>query len=659
MFKRLVSQCSAKLSFNTLLFLGFAVMLGVAYLTKIRYMDLYSAWIGFTPIAYVYQKMLPEQFALNFFSGIENFDRSLIMWIYPLAYKFLGIPPEWLLNVMIGLEYVAVSLVIWGLCRTLLPKASPWVLFLALGWALTSWARNMNFAEFAQPFFVGQYYNFADFFRVFGILFALQQRWSLSATFLAVGCMVHPILGMMATVFAGATLLPDWRRILTPPIRNAILLFLGLTGGWILLMYQQAGFDGGGIPNALWFDLTRLSGSHWYALEAGKVSSWADLYVIPFISFSLLLAYAFSQRRPLSETDRRVLFGMAGMLLLCLLGFVFSKAHLSPSLIKLSLHRANDLIILLGIPYVVNQLVIAYQNGSLLRKIGAFAILISPFFFRTGFPLFVTIAFTLSFWWKALFTEEKAWTPDKNPSGLLQNGLILIALGIFALLLKTHYTHALLSTATVGTQTYWQWVGAAALLMTLCQTSSLQVRHAVMGLLLFGFTLYGSLLWTHQTKPDKAFRAQANAYLQTQHWARENTPEDALFMVEPTVYYGWRDYSRRSSFGNLMEWVNSSWLYDSRMSVLQEGLDRLGTLSINIDDYLKDKPRIKALGRLINDTKEQFYAKDDAWRLNMAKTHGIQYFVLRKELIQEPSQLPVVYENNIFVVLSTQQDGEV
>lgn len=659
MIKHLIPNGSSKLLFYSLLGVGFLVMILVAYLTKIRYIDLYSAWIGFTPIAYVYQKVLPENFTLNFFSGIENFDRSLIMWIYPLVYKLLGIPPEWMLKVMIGLEYVVVSLVVWGLCRTLVPKASAWVVFLSLAWVLTSWARNMNFAEFAQPFFVGQYYNFADFFRVFAILFALQQRWVLSAVFLAIGCMIHPILGLMAAAFIAAMLLPQWRQLATPPIRNALLVFLGLTGVWFLSMYQQAGLDGGGIPNALWFDLTRLSGSHWYALEAGKVSSWADLYVIPFISFALLLAYAFSQRRPLAETDRRVLFGMAGMLALCFLGFLFSKARLSPSLIKLSLHRANDLIILLGIPYVVNQLVIAYQNGSLLRKIGAFAILISPFFFRTGFPLFVTIAFTLSFWWKSLFTEEKAWTSQNNPSGLLQNSFILLAIGIFALLLGTHYTHAIVSTATMGTQTYWQLVGAAALLMTLCQTSTLQVRHAVMGLLLFGYTLYGSLLWTHQTKPAKAFRTQANAYLQTQHWARENTPKDALFMVEPTVYYGWRDYSRRSSFGNLMEWVNSSWLYDSRMSVLQEGLDRLGTLSINIDDYLKDKPRIKSLGRLINDTKEQFYAKDDAWRLDMAKTHGIRYFVLRKELLQEPSQLPVVYENNIFVVLSTQQDGEV
>jgi hypothetical protein len=72
-------------------------------------------------------------------------------------------------------------------------------------------------------------------------------------------------------------------------------------------------------------------------------------------------------------------------------------------------------------------------------------------------------------------------------------------------------------------------------------------------------------------------------YFYTQVWAKSNTRKDALFMTDPTHYYGWRDFSERSSFGNLREWGYSGIAYHNDKEVYQEGIKRLEEFGIDIN----------------------------------------------------------------------------
>ena len=96
-------------------------------------------------------------------------------------------------------------------------------------------------------------------------------------------------------------------------------------------------------------------------------------------------------------------------------------------------------------------------------------------------------------------------------------------------------------------------------------------------MIIFGVGVVTGLLcaavwWVGQSRPSPQMRAWCRDYRDTQVWARENTPRDALFLVDPVVRhpgvgYGWRDYSRRSSFGNLREWLYAGWSYSSDHAV--------------------------------------------------------------------------------------------
>ena len=144
----------------------------------------------------------------------------------------------------------------------------------------------------------------------------------------------------------------------------------------------------------------------------------------------------------------------------------------------------------------------------------------------------------------------------------------------------------------------------------------------------------------------------SQSYKDVQLWAQSNSPEDALFMTDPSLGYSWRDYSRRSSFGTLREWLFSGWLYESNFEIYQEGMRRFNYLSINVNNYFHENPPALGWHKLRKKVKERYYSFGDDWRMDLASRYGIDYFVMIKGEMNKPSKMPVAFENQYFVVLS-------
>jgi hypothetical protein len=149
--------------------------------------------------------------------------------------------------------------------------------------------------------------------------------------------------------------------------------------------------------------------------------------------------------------------------------------------------------------------------------------------------------------------------------------------------------------------------------------------------------------------PDER-KELASDYLAVQRWAGANAAPDSLFMVDPTIYYGWRDFSQRSSFGNLREWLHTGWLYDSQAAVYGEGLKRFGEFGIDIEPYKRMRPSIDGYHRLSDDLRQVFYLKDPGWFEDLSRRYGIEYFVLQKKYIKRDLPFDEVFENASFVV---------
>jgi hypothetical protein len=632
---------------SKILILGLIVVCGFAYLGYIRNIDLEIALGGFSPIDWVNQSFKPGNFVKDFPSGIENYNKSAFMHVYKLAYGYLGIKPENLLPIIIGFEIAIMALAVYALSQTLFPYAPPGVPALAIVLVIASYARHMNLAYFAQPFFVGQFYNITDALRIFAIAMFLRNRLWVAAVLLGCSFTTHPAMGVTGGVFLLSMQLVKPREIMKLRFLLSGLLFMAIAASWSVGMISDAGVGSGGIPRQSWFDLTRLNSYHWYPVESGFFTFEHDLLFIPFISFMILTIFYMGRTNPLRMIDKKIIAGMFGMTVLVVIGIIFSITKTSPVLVKLALHRSNDLMILIGLIYVVNGLWRELESGNTWRRILSMIILASPFFLRPGYPLLYSILLVIPAW-LAIFRGDFKNNNDIWVALICGGSILLILTYIGFGISKPWYSGAYTGLQYLRSPGIIAFGTVGIVSVLLLEKINIKNLRRIFVLIFFGCC---ALFWIRDRVPPSNYLSLAQSYKEAQLWAKNNTSENALFMPDPTIYYGWRDYSQRSSFGNLREWLYGSCGYDSNFQVYQEGMRRFNEFAINLGEYLDYIPPIDGFYKLSNKVQERYYAFGDDWRRKLVTKYHIDYFVVFKNRIKEPSRLPIVFENKDFVIL--------
>lgn len=332
------------------------------------------------------------------------------------------------------------------------------------------------------------------------------------------------------------------------------------------------------------------------------------------------------------------------MLGVSLAGLAISFFAPAPFLVKLALHRANDLVLLIGLVYVANGLWRDLTADTWWQRALAATALLSPWFVRP-FPMLVSVALAAPAWWRAL-GRRGASAADWIVAALVL-GVVLLSGLYFAAGIWTGLSPSAFFRDSSA-------LGMFALFLLACALITVRFgRHAVQGVVLVA-ALILALGWSND-KAETRGVARERDYLRAQVWAREHTPNNALFMTDPTIYYGWRDYSRRSSFGNLREWLHTSWLYDSNFKRYTEGLRRFGEFDIDLEPYLRMRPPDAAQKPLTDELRKRYYAASDDWRINLARRHGIDFFVFERGRMLGPTSLRVVYENENFMICAARK----
>ena len=602
---------------------------------------------GYSPVAYVHQKFEPENFGRNFPNAVNSYDKSAFMHIYLLVYKYLGIHPENLIPIIIGFEIAILSLAVYFLSNCIFPGQKD-VAMLAAILIIASNVNEMDFARYGYPGTLGLmlYYYVAESMRLFAIGMFLKSRTVVASVLLASSYITYPSFGIVGAIFIFPILLTAKKKI--PSIIPAVMSFLFIVLTWTLTAFEMKNFSSTSIPAQSWFDLTKLNSYHLYPWDYGLFTTKHEERFIQFLSFILLFSFYASKIKPLRDIDRKIIVGVLTLIVLSIVGVIISSINLSPTLVKLSLHRANDLVVLTGLIYVVNGLWKEIESGHLWQKIIAASILISPFVLKPGFPLLYSILLTLPAWNSIIKRERR---DVRNWIVILLSIGSVILLGIYAItgmagkwtsVAYTGFGSRLFLYTTLLFGVLFVFIEALKKYNIKIWVTQLAALLLITGL---------ALNWTkHQAMSSEQVRL-ASDYKQVQLWAKDNTLRNALFMQDPTIYYGWRDYSQRSSFGNLREWLLNSWQYNSDANAFYEGMKRFNEFGIDINKYIHPNPSIYKFDILSQEVKRRFYSLGDDWRLELAKKYGIDYFVLIKDEITEPSNLKVAYENEHFLVL--------
>lgn len=598
-----------------------------------------------SPAQWVHLILSPDLHDVGGDAGVRNFGKSLFMHVYRLAWNAFEIDPVDLIPGMIVAEMLILVLGLVLLVRQVRPEArTPEVVFtvLIIGWSTALFA---NLARYYHPFFWGLYYNFTDGFRYAALAAILARRWLPAAVAMAVTAMSHPIGGLFGLAAGGVIWLVDrprasWRALVGPAA-----VFAVLAGGWTWLGMRGVEAGGGGIPADLWTAFSRMENRHFHPLANGELLVRTERSLMPLLGMLLLFVDAV-RRRP-GPADRRLGAAIGLLAAMTVVGVGFSETSV-PILIKLQFHRASELMLGLALVVVGPALVDDLTGASRLRRLAAGVLLTAPFMstWHPGFPSLIVLATTAGVW-----RADPA--PVRRLAGrLLWVALAAVAVGVMLRQAAVPFDHRALTNIdgwqAIAARVGW-WLPLALALVVVGARRRAWPALAVLAAAL------GLLMQVEQHRGRPHVSADAKAMIEAQMWARENTPGDALFMVDPSAPKGWQDLSRRLSFGTARDWDHNAWLYDSDKRIFDEGMRRLARLGVDPTPYLA-MPTAGWAGATAFRTAVQraWDAKTTPWFAEMARDYGIDYFVFDARRV-DPAHvagMAEVYRSDRYLILA-------
>lgn len=608
---------------------------------------------GFTPIAYVYKKFETIAYARDFFSGIELYDSSIYMAIYPLGYKFLSIPPEVMFFVALVIEYAFVGAALLFLCRSYEKSRTATCVALCLAALLFASNGKLSWARFGYPAFIGQFYNVADALRFFAIGFALRGKPRLAIIMVGMSMMVHPVMGLIGAIFIGTIAVTSLREWIRPRVTITAVGMACAVLAWVRLTIRPDAVAGDKIPNDIFIEFGKMNNYHWFPSSLQLFTSNKEEVLFPFVSLVFLLFASLLWIRPVEQKEKQTLFAMVAMTVTTAIGILASYFSDSATLIKLSLHRSSDLFALFALFLILRRLL---DQRSLVRPewvaavgVGIFT-LFSAFHGRFVYP-FSGVAALILLVWLPSFVASSRWRNTKTFCTLVLALFILIGFETWKNVAPNLSTNDLSHSAYAGLL----YLPNPVLILLygfsiVTFMFFLMRRSRWLPLATGGLFVIGALHWELRQVPSAEKIQLGRDYREAQIWAREHTEPQALFMPDPTIYYGWRDFSHRSSFGNSREWTHTSWLYSSDRALYEEGLKRFNATGLKIDDFLGRG--LEGFNATIPLLQKRFYNISDKWHSNMASQFGIDYFVFIKSRIVTPITFPVAFENERVLIVS-------
>lgn len=658
----------SSLAIPTLLFLsaGVVATMSVAFTGDLV---LQIAVNGNSPIAFVRRVSEGPYGGHAFDSGVIVYLNSIAMRVYPLLYQHFGISPLSVLPIHVAAEIIILFAAGVVAMRTLRPEAG-WMVAIIAGIFFT--AGDMMMPDFAdtgaRPLVFGLFYHLSLGAATFGICAFLTGRPLSAAVLLGFALANHAVLGLAATIFVVAVQLASRSRAIDRRTVLAAIVLAIFAGAWLIQIALPAT---GQIPDALFLELARMMSSHWFPIDRGFLWKNHTVHFVPMLAFiGLLVYYMRNDGRDLPERDRQMAFGFVAMAALTVFGLIASEYISSPILVRASLHRADIFILFLGMPYVISGLWKDATGDRLFLALLAAALLATAFVPSSSVPLLPAVLIVL--------LGISSGRPQRIDAGLYILGALLLLLGFLfacyaALGVMEDWTHSAYTTfeavaiADPERKTLLAIILFVAALPRLFNVIVWPVRGtefarrlrssidtAIMRKELL-FLCYAGLamMWAWDQRPlaDRDRHAWATDYLAVQMWARDHTPPNALFMPDPTHYYGWEDLSQRPSFGNLRAWLYAAWVYGGTIDHMQQGLRHFSEFGLDYRCYLGKRPALdNGFGKLDRDLRKRYYSLGTDWFNRMASKYGIAYFIFDRTVKNAPPPIPVVFENRHFYV---------
>ncbi|KGF67317.1 hypothetical protein LL06_23195 [Hoeflea sp. BAL378] len=613
---------------------------------------------GFSVVEYLAHALEPLNFARDFPGGsYSTTDNSILTQLYIPLKQLTGLSNIDLMTGGIWLEILSViagATVLWhSLAASVAGEPSREDRLKRLfvgGWLVTVLVSGNvikpNLSNFGAPFFHGQFYGYADALAFVSLAAYLRGKWVFVTLALIAAFAVHPIKAMMPCVFIGAAVLANIRTDLTVrSVASGVCVAL-FAAYWAVFQLNMGGAAGvPNIPDDVFIAYSRIQQYHWYPAVTGLISFDQDTGLVPFFAVLTMALIAGLKSGLPHRAKSAFLSGFIVLAGLTAWGIYISIDLRSAFLIKLCLIRASDFMVQLS-PFLICLAIYQTWRGKEWLWFSIFiGFVLAALFPRTQPSYFLAFAAAALFLVQSL-SQRKARSDLALP---------VLAMGLFFLITQLVWwrfpggSNPLFNSA-------WAVLVAAACYIGLKVPVAhrlLPLRSLVVALAFSLVFLSGAFAWLRHNSTLQGDMDFARSFYRAQEWAQQSTDKTALFMVDPCLNYGWRDFSERSSIGTPREWYMTGWGYVSDFRVFRRGQEIGQTLGMDLTGLLpqRDEEAKLQIGAMCTQARELFYAESRAPLRRMHETFGVDYFVMHKgqsdDLVQTHSIEPVYANDHV------------
>lgn len=607
--------------------------------------DLSIAITGFSFLDFTNWVLFPENFHNDYPGGARFIGNSVIPWVYPLFSK-IGVDVEIIHIVVVGLEIIFLTSGAMFLTVTWFKDTHPFVLLVISSLLVLSWIRASNLAMFGNPAFYGQYYGFADGLRLYAIALLFRNKYTYTAVVLCLGFMIHPLKTLFGFVFINGVYVSRLFKGVSLKTYFPFIGFILFSALWLIIWLGEGSINQ--IDQNEFFRFSRFLNYHWYPQDLEILTSRHSQYTTPYIA-AIIISLSVLIRCELSiEIKKQVFAGLFVTILLSILGLVIAWYEISPTLIKASLQRASVLVLSIATILIVSQLFSDIKKYKTFFIALAVFILVAAFLGKNVWPILsaqIYLIFTLT-------SSENT----NSPKFIKYSAWMLLSLSlVYEIWL---WFHEFQDFSFWIKQTLWLILSLFFVFaLNGIERIRISTEKILMIFILMG-TIIGCEYWASKNRRlTPNFIEWGKAYKEVQLWAKQSTPNNALFLLDPCFAYGWRDYSIRSSFGSIHEWYSTGWLYNGDKAAFDEGIERGKMLGLDLKKLIhKDKNLyVSEVKKIICPiARKNYYEASGETVKKISNKYDIQYVVFHKFQAEKYGSIPdweKVFENSHYTVV--------
>ena len=679
------SRNSPKYLSHVIRALAFLVLVCIVSYYNSKNINLKIAYNGYGPQDYVAQKLHPENFTKNWSNSVLNYDHSLPVRVYYYLAKYCGISPSITVYPYMFIQTLLFLLSVAFITQTLFKNK--FVTFISVIVISLSNLAGLNLSRFgtgyASYLSFPLFYGYANAFRIFALGFFLRNKYISCSIFLALSIYCHVNMGLFVVAFIGSYLIFKPQLFRDKSILVSMPVFIALVAPHIYTIISSASISSGLVPVDQWVKSTRIFCLHWYPITMKLFTNNAHREFFPFLLLCFFFLVSLKYQDIKDEKNVKIIVGCVACLIMGTVGIVVSDIYPIPFLIKISLQRSTELVTFFGVLYIIYYLFQKINSGKIINvmlaifsllififskpgiavlplflllfgdiregclgpiKIRTDKIRIAEIFYYVATFLLLIVVLTSIFQNKFKFAHSifaHLWTPFRYFNPFINYDFLLRGGGF-----KLSFLASYLLTGTI----------LISVCVIFCKNAS---ERTVSKMLIILVVISLSIVWILERDEYKRWHKRyseiASSYRDVQLWARKNTPVDSLFMPDPSHHYGWRDFSERSSFGNLREWGYCAIAYNPDYKLYQEGLKRMQEFGIDLEsigeeDIINSATFIYG-SKLANDIRAMFYAMTAEQLRRISDKYGVDYIVMNKKYHKDKfNELKVDYENENYVI---------